>query len=97
MVGQLAHRSTFAANTPLIKVTVQLDPQVAGDKTYLKVVYQADQSTLGPASAAIKSENGQKYATFEMSRPANGWPTGNYTAIVALDNGASQEVRFTIN
>lgn len=92
----LSSKTAFSTQTATIFATVQLDPSYDGDKVVLKITYAADKSELGPVNAQVKTQDGKKFAVFQMKKPANGWPAGSYTALFALTTGESLEVPFTI-
>jgi hypothetical protein len=94
-----AAKKVFAPNTTKIFVDTKLADVKAGSK--LKAVWIAEKTKVAPPDYQIDSTeltvgSLMNLATFSLSKPTAGWPTGDYRVELSINGKAAGTVRFSV-
>lgn len=91
-----ANKTALPVDTEMINVVLILDPASPASAAVLTMTYIADESTLGPVTADIKTIGGRKMAGFVITKPTTDWPNGPYTFTAVLSTGESKETMLIL-
>jgi hypothetical protein len=94
-----AAKKVFTPNTAQIFLTARLADVKSGSK--LKGVWIAEKTKVTPPNYQIDSTEMtvgslMNLATFSLSKPTAGWPTGDYRVELSIDGKPAGSVRFSV-
>lgn len=94
-----AAKKAFTPNTAQIFITARLADVKSGSK--LKGVWIAEKTKAAPPNYQIDSTEMtvgslMNLATFSLSKPTAGWPTGDYRVELSIDGKPAGSVRFSV-
>jgi len=92
-------QQVFAPDTPKIVLHVELKDPTVGAK--IEGAWIAVKTDVAPANykidaATVTVDNDQDEATFALSKPNSGWPTGAYQVEIRYDGNLEKTVPFTV-
>jgi hypothetical protein len=92
-------KKAFTPNTAQIFLKARLADVKAGSK--LKGVWIAEKTQVAPPDYQIDSTEMtvgslMNLATFSLSKPTAGWPTGDYRVELSIDGKPAGSVRFSV-
>jgi hypothetical protein len=92
-------QQAFAPDTPKIVLHVELKDPTVGAK--IEGAWIAVKTDAAPAdykidTATVTVDNDQDEATFGLSKPNAGWPTGTYQVEIRYEGNLEKTVPFTV-
>jgi len=86
--------STFQAQSPVIYVTALM--KNAPDGTKVGIVWKYLTQPQDIASYEVVTTETEQYVSFNLTKPANGFPLGQYEAQLFIDKKYKQSVQFEV-
>ena len=85
--------STFTPDTPEIFASAKLSNAPAGTEIKSEWIYVQGDLLIDTWST---SAEGTRYISLSITRPDNGWPTGDYKLVLYLDGEEAASVSFKV-
>lgn len=85
----------FTPQSPVIYVTAKISKAAAGSRVKGEFYY-LEEGEKKFAEFQTGEVEGTRYVFFELTPPENGWPAGEYKAVVSLNDSAKGETRFKV-
>ena len=91
--------NVFTPDTPEIFCSVNLsnapsDTEVSSEWIYIQKDTEGEEGLLIDTWSTIAE--GTRYVSFSVTRPDNGWPTGDYKVVLYLDGNEKTSVTFKV-
>jgi hypothetical protein len=95
-----AEKDTFATDTPKIYLHAQLED--VDQDTKLSAAWIAEKTDAAPPNYKIDSTDltakaGMDEATFTLSKPTAGWPTGDYRVDLSINGKPATSAKFKVS
>jgi hypothetical protein len=90
-------KNQIPSNASKIFATVQIGHAVAGMKVMATLIYDQDQSQIGPVEATVDTTADTTMVPFSFTTTTPPWLKGKYTVQVSIGNNVTKEFHFVVN